>query len=283
MELTNAAVALAQFHSVEHDRLAIGVSVGAASNDDRNSGHFGLDFEALLEKPVVPTWRLRVELGQSRWLFDKQQAAPPSPPSDTVTLTRLTAGAIHAGPLFSGLPTFYVGGGIGVYHYRFDLGSAPNPTQAGIYGVGGSRSGRATSPSAPNSTCMSLAVPGVARCFPRCFFCALDFGGHKGAVLTRSRPTFNHLRSYGWMRSTVKAGDTFSCTGGAAKSGKPAMLSSLIDVPDGRKIKSWRIRDFDLAHREPQRDHHRARCGPRRPREAAAASHRRRPQPARKK
>ena len=50
--------------------------------------------------------------------------------------------------------------------------------------------------------------------------------------------SLNHLRSYGWMRNTVQAGDKISCTGGAAKSGKPAMLSSVIDLPDGRKIKS---------------------------------------------
>lgn len=50
--------------------------------------------------------------------------------------------------------------------------------------------------------------------------------------------SLNHLRSYGWIRTTVKPGDKITCTGGAAKSGKPAMLSSLIELPDGRKIKS---------------------------------------------
>ena len=50
--------------------------------------------------------------------------------------------------------------------------------------------------------------------------------------------SLNHLKSYGWMHNTVKPGDTISCTGGAAKSGDPAMLSSLIKLPDGRMIKS---------------------------------------------
>jgi hypothetical protein len=50
--------------------------------------------------------------------------------------------------------------------------------------------------------------------------------------------SLNHLKSYGWMHSTVKPGDTISCTGGAAKSGDPAMLASLIKLPDGRMIKS---------------------------------------------
>ena len=50
--------------------------------------------------------------------------------------------------------------------------------------------------------------------------------------------SLNHLRSYGWMRTTVKPGDVISCTGGAAKSGAPSMISEVIELPDGRKIRS---------------------------------------------
>jgi hypothetical protein len=50
--------------------------------------------------------------------------------------------------------------------------------------------------------------------------------------------SLNHLRSYGWMRSTVKTGDKISCTGGRAKSGAASMISAMIELPDGRKIKS---------------------------------------------
>ena len=50
--------------------------------------------------------------------------------------------------------------------------------------------------------------------------------------------SLNHLKSYGWTRTTVQAGDVITCTGGAAKSGAPAMLSSLIKLNDGRMIKS---------------------------------------------
>src|ERR1700684_2910017 len=42
--------------------------------------------------------------------------------------------------------------------------------------------------------------------------------------------SLNHLKSYGWSRETVKEGDLITCTGGAAKSGAPAMLSSLIKL-----------------------------------------------------
>jgi hypothetical protein len=50
--------------------------------------------------------------------------------------------------------------------------------------------------------------------------------------------SLNHLRSYGWMRNTVKAGDVISATGGAARSGAPSMISAVIELPDGRKIRS---------------------------------------------
>ena len=50
--------------------------------------------------------------------------------------------------------------------------------------------------------------------------------------------SLNHLRGYGWTRSTVKPGDVISCTGGAAKSGAPAMISSYMKLGDGRMIKS---------------------------------------------
>jgi hypothetical protein len=50
--------------------------------------------------------------------------------------------------------------------------------------------------------------------------------------------SLNHLKSYGWSRNTVKPGETISCTGGQAKSGLPAMLSSIVKLGDGRVIKS---------------------------------------------
>jgi hypothetical protein len=50
--------------------------------------------------------------------------------------------------------------------------------------------------------------------------------------------SLNHLRGYGWTRSTVKPGETISCTGGAAKSGAPSMISSYMKLGDGRMIKS---------------------------------------------
>ncbi len=50
--------------------------------------------------------------------------------------------------------------------------------------------------------------------------------------------SLNHLRGYGWTRSTVKPGDLISCTGGAAKSGATSMISSYMKLADGRSMKS---------------------------------------------
>jgi Family of unknown function (DUF6152) len=50
--------------------------------------------------------------------------------------------------------------------------------------------------------------------------------------------SLNHLKSYGWTHSTVQPGDVISCTGGKAKSGSPAMISSVMKLGDGRTIKS---------------------------------------------
>lgn len=68
----------------------------------------------------------------------------------------------------------------------------------------------------------------------------LDVTGEDGKVVTWEieMMSLNHLKSYGWTRKTVVEGDTISCTGGAAKSGQPAMLSSLMKLADGRMIKS---------------------------------------------
>lgn len=50
--------------------------------------------------------------------------------------------------------------------------------------------------------------------------------------------SLNHLKSYGWMHTTVKPGDVITCTGGPARSGQTTMIASLIKLADGRVIKS---------------------------------------------
>jgi Family of unknown function (DUF6152) len=71
-------------------------------------------------------------------------------------------------------------------------------------------------------------------------FVYLEVKGEDGKVVEWAveMMSLNHLKNYGWMRTTVKPGDVISCTGGAAKSGDPAMISSMMKLADGRMIKS---------------------------------------------
>ena len=88
-----------------------------------------------------------------------------------------------------------------------------------------------------------VTVNGVVKKFewtnPHAFV-YLEVKDAKGAVVEWEveMMSLNHLRSYGWTRSTIKAGDVISATGGAAKNGSPSMISSYMKLSDGRQIKS---------------------------------------------
>ena len=47
-----------------------------------------------------------------------------------------------------------------------------------------------------------------------------------------------HLKSIGWINTTVKAGDKLTAIGRPAKNGAPAMYVEVIKLPDGRMIRS---------------------------------------------
>jgi Family of unknown function (DUF6152) len=88
-----------------------------------------------------------------------------------------------------------------------------------------------------------VTVTGVVKRFewtnPHAYI-YMDVKDDKGKMVEWSveMMALNHLKSYGWSRNLVQPGDMISCTGGAAKSGAPTMLSSIIKLPDGREIKS---------------------------------------------
>jgi hypothetical protein len=46
------------------------------------------------------------------------------------------------------------------------------------------------------------------------------------------------LKQNGWTSSTVKPGDTITCTGGAAKSGARTMRSTTVELANGEKLRS---------------------------------------------
>jgi hypothetical protein len=47
------------------------------------------------------------------------------------------------------------------------------------------------------------------------------------------------LRRYGWLKSTVKEGDTITVTGGPAKSGAKVMRGALVELADGTQLRVW--------------------------------------------
>lgn len=71
-------------------------------------------------------------------------------------------------------------------------------------------------------------------------FIFLEVKDDKGAMVEWEIElmSLNHLRSYGWVRTTVKPGDVVGATGAPAKSGAPSMIAGVVELPDGRKIRS---------------------------------------------
>lgn len=71
-------------------------------------------------------------------------------------------------------------------------------------------------------------------------FIFLEVKDEKGAVVEWEieMMSLNHLRTYGWVRTTVKPGDVVAATGAPAKNGAPSMIAGVVELPDGRKIRS---------------------------------------------
>ena len=71
-------------------------------------------------------------------------------------------------------------------------------------------------------------------------FIFLEVKDDKGALVEWEieMMSLNHVRSYGWVRTTVKAGDVIAATGAPARNGAPSMIAGVVELPDGRKIRS---------------------------------------------
>lgn len=71
-------------------------------------------------------------------------------------------------------------------------------------------------------------------------FIFLEVKDDKGAMVEWEveMMSLNHLRTYGWVRTTVKAGDVIAAVGAPAKDGSPSMIAGVVELPDGRKIRS---------------------------------------------
>jgi hypothetical protein len=115
-----------------------------------------------------------------------------------------------------------------------------------LAGLGVLAAGRTTR--AHHSTAMydmanPVTVKGTVKRFewtnPHAFI-FLDVKNEKGEMIEWEieMMSLNHLRSYGWVRTTVKAGDVIAATGAPARNGAPSMIAGVIELADGRKIRS---------------------------------------------
>lgn len=46
------------------------------------------------------------------------------------------------------------------------------------------------------------------------------------------------LKSWGWSRDSISPGDVVRCTGGRAKTGGSSMLSTVVELSDGHKLRT---------------------------------------------
>ena len=114
---------------------------------------------------------------------------------------------------------------------------------AGLGVLVASRSARAHHSTAMYDMANPMTVKGEVKRFewtnPHAFI-FIDVKDSKGVATEWEieMMSLNHLRSYGWVRTTVKPGDVISATGAPAKNGAASMIAGVIELPDGRKIRS---------------------------------------------
>jgi hypothetical protein len=117
-------------------RIGLGASVGVAVTTDSNALNdpATLDLSVNGDLPLSSRWRLRAEFGRARWTFDGNEGLPAPLPPERIGLTRATVGAI----VQTGSPVgWYVGGGVGLYHWTAELSPVPRPARAGFHVLGG--------------------------------------------------------------------------------------------------------------------------------------------------
>lgn len=114
---------------------------------------------------------------------------------------------------------------------------------AGLGVVAAARAARAHHSTAMYDMANPVTVKGTVKRFewtnPHAFI-FLEVKDAKGEMVEWEIElmSLNHLRTYGWVRTTVKAGDVVGATGAPARNGAPSMIAGVVELPDGRKIRS---------------------------------------------
>ena len=117
-------------------RLGLGALVGVTVTTDNNALNdpATIDLSVNGDIPLSSHWRLRAEVGRARWTFGENEGLPDPLPPERIGLTRATVAAIlqtHSSA------AWYVGGGIGLYHWTAELSPVPRATRPGFHLLGG--------------------------------------------------------------------------------------------------------------------------------------------------
>jgi hypothetical protein len=117
-------------------RIGLGALVGAAVTTDDNAldDPATIDFSVNGDFPLSNRWRLRAEVGRAGWTFAGNEGLPVPQAPERIALTRATVAAILQTNSAAG---WYVGGGVGLYHWAAELSPVPRSTRPGFHLLGG--------------------------------------------------------------------------------------------------------------------------------------------------
>lgn len=108
---------LAQRVATENCRPRASIYRSSSSNTDHNSQDTALDLSAALDDHLVGPWSIRVDAGRTLGsTFQNTFSAA----RDTVSISRLTVGAIKSPGPCDARARGYVGASCGLYRYQFD-------------------------------------------------------------------------------------------------------------------------------------------------------------------
>jgi hypothetical protein len=117
-------------------RIGLGALVGVAVTTDDNALNepATVDLSVSGDVPLSSHWRLRAEVGRARWTFGGNEGLPEPLPPERIGLTRATVAAILQTDSLAG---WYVGGGMGLYHWTAELSPVRRATRPGFHFLGG--------------------------------------------------------------------------------------------------------------------------------------------------